>query len=202
MSKPKELSSATFNGVANLKHQEFKKLTIHGSAHFTDVDAQDLHVSGAICAQDCTFEKVEISGAVDFKNSSVLQNLVVHGGCNVTDSKLCDVVVRGGLCAEDSKITGKTVVAGGASFNHCAVNDFVTNGTNSEFKESDVAGNILIEKSDSGSFFSLFRSAKKQEIKLVGTVVHGDVTFEKEGGIVILKDSSKILGKIVNGTVA
>ena len=193
-------ASATFNGSINLEDQEYDALTVNGAANFTNIKAVTLHANGALNAEDCVFEKATISGGVNLDNCLVSKTLTVHGGFHTQDSKYADVTVHGGFCAENSEITGKTIVMGGSNCTDCTLNEFVCNGRDIVFKNCDISGSITVEKLSTHWFWSFFTS-EKQELKLTTTAVHGDISFEKDGGIVILKGDCKIHGKVINGTI-
>lgn len=198
ISKP---ASVTLNGSVNIENQEYDALTINGAANFTNIKAQNLLVSGALNAQDCVFEIAFISGGVNLENCLVSKKLTVHGGCYSEECKLADVNVHGGFCCENLEITGKTIVMGNSNCTDCTLQEFVSNGKETVFKNCDIAKSIVIEKPTTHWFWSLFTS-DKQSLKLTTTAVHGDISFEKEGGIVILTGDCKIHGKIINGTIA
>lgn len=201
LGKPTHESSATFNGVANLENQNFKKLTVHGAANFEKVKASDLHVHGALNAKSCEFENAFISGGVNLEMCVVTAKIFINGGFHAKGSQFYDLSVVGGCSTQNCKISGKLVVAGGAMLTGCKINEFVANGNEHEFKNSDVAGSLKIEKPNGGWFWWFF-GKKTQEIRLIDTIVHGDIVFEQEGGIVKLSGNSKIFGTIKNGKIA
>jgi hypothetical protein len=232
ISSPKELSSVTFNGVANLENQSFDKLTVHGAANFENIDAQVLHVAGALFAKNSEFVQVSISGGVklqncsvsqslevagglsaensefvkasisgggNLKDSSVSQKLDVSGGFSAKNSDFCEVTVHGAGWMQDSTVNGTLKVGSGAKLIRCKIHDFVSSGSENELKNCDVAGTMTLEKPEVGKFLSFFVSRKHQEIRLIDTVVHGDIIFEQEGGKVVMKGNSRVDGKIING---
>ena len=201
MCKNKEASSETFNGVASLNNKTFSDLTVNGVANLNTVQACSLKVNGALNAEQCTIKQATVSGAANLQQCTINQKLTVHGGCNIKNSEVKNMTVYGGLNMKNSKSSDAIHVCGQAKLTESKIHEFESNGLKNEFHDCDISGSIVINKPDTNWFLSLFQS-KTQQLTLIDTVVHGDITFEQDGGKVILHGSSKIHGKIIGGTIA
>lgn len=209
---PLNAACPVFYGAAHLTGQTYKNITIYGAGHLTYVTAASIKTNGSLHADSCTFDTVNINGGAHLSQCTITEQITIKGGCHIKHSQIRDISVYGGLHLQDTKITGNTIVRGGTHVNHCEINEFTGNGTKNEFKDSTVSGSMLIEKpynnDESWSFFSWIKSLfftqtrKTQQIILTNTHVHGTISFEKEGGLVILQGSSQVHGTITNGTIA
>ncbi len=166
-------------GLFHLEHVEYQKVILDGRLTFKDLFVRDvLHVNGSIKGKNLTCQSMVVQGDIDLD------------GCQ-TDR----LTVNGVLKAKNLKVFGPSELSGEVHIQNGTLNDVFLTVKVAECVDSQIFGNITIKKMSSiGQHY-------KQSIELRGkTVVSGDISFEGEGEV-LLFDSAKIEGKVINGHV-
>lgn len=192
------MTSEIISGSVSLENKTLKSLTVDGSAslEYVVVD-NNLTISGSVAAQDCSLNEAIISGSCVLEKVKVAKKLTVHGSCSAEDCRIATVTINGSSSWEDCDILGEIKIYGSAAFQHCNIkNSIVFSGIDVSLNHCFVGGSITIQKIS--WFRSLFRS---QKIKVFATEIRNDIVFETPGGVVEIDSSSKICGKVVNGTI-
>jgi hypothetical protein len=135
--------------------------------------------NGAVTLKNQTFASLKINGAAHLTKVNVKKHLTVNGTITMINCRLKDVTINGATRATDCSFKDLAVCCHKATLNHCRLQ------------------NITVKKITP---LDGFAAPSIQEIHLVDTQVHGDITFEKTG-IVYLKGTSHINGQIKNGMI-
>jgi hypothetical protein len=206
-------ADATFNGSAMLSNQTFKTLTIRGSGMLDHITANTIDVKGSAIVSNSIVETAQISGSCDARHCTIT-NVTIKGSGNLLHCTFDQLNAFGSINLMNSTVNNKTIIHGKPTITDSTIHDLTANGHDIQCTSSKILGSVLIEKSTQSDFLwsfaswinSFFSSSptkklKQQILTLTDTIVHGDITFEQEGGLVILKGNSKIMGKVVNGAV-
>lgn len=152
-------------------------------------------INGVANVRNQSYDSLLVNGAANLEHVTIVQKLEVNGTCNVESCTITHAFIKGALSVEDSTISGKTHVIGNANFEDSILKEVETTSRKVVFEDCKVES-ITMAQWDDWWFFK-----RTRKVILEDTVVSGDITFEDEGGVVILKGSSKIEGSIVGGSV-
>jgi len=185
-------------GIVNMSCKTLTNLTITGVANLEEIEvANNFIMSGPLNALACKFGSANISGAVNFDQVMIAQNLIVSGAFSSNKCLFSNVDISGGIAINDSIISGNIKMSGGISCTKAILhNDLNLSGNGFVFSDCKIMKSIKI--APLSWFGSLF---KIQKINLDNTVVHGDIIFAEDGGIVEISDSVTIHGKVVGGKI-
>lgn len=192
------MPSEKINGSASLQSKRLHDLTVNGSAALEDVTVDgQLKIYGSVSSESCNFYNAEIHGSAAFEDVRVAKSLIVHGSYAAEHSDLEDVVIYGSSNFAHCDIQGTCNLTGSADLEHSEVHHGITFlGAELTIASTVVHGNISVVKRS--WFWSLFQS---QKIKVSHAELWGDIVFEAPGGRVEMDRSSKIHGKVINGSV-
>lgn len=185
-------------GIVNMSSETFTNLTVTGVANLDNITvAQKLVMTGPVNASGCQFGSVVVSGAINFNHVTLEQELSASGAFNAESSKFVDITLSGGIAMRDCTVAGSAKMSGGVSCENTTFQqDIDLAGQEFSFVDCKIMKNINIAKKS--WFSSLF---KAQKIKLKHGVVHGDIIFQEDGGIVEMSASTEFHGKVIRGTI-
>ena len=185
-------------GLVDMSSETLTNLTITGVANLDNINVSKKFVmAGPVNAQDCKFGVANITGAIHFTRITIQKELQVSGAFAGSNCQFADVNITGGISMKDCTISGNSELCGGVSCKKTTLRKDVTlTGTEFSFVNCTIMKNIKV--TPLSWFTSLF---KIQKIKLDHTVVHGDIIFEDDGGIVEMSDSVEFFGKVIRGTI-
>lgn len=151
-------------------------------------------IHGFARLENDSYVSLRVNGAASFEKVKVKEHLDVNGAFKAEDCSLGEVVVHGSIDLEDSKVSDLLQVYGYAEFHECKLEDVEITSSSAEFEDSKVS-DILMKKNPQ------FFGNSQQKVILEDTKVLGNVTFEQGEGLVVLKGSSVIKGKIIGGKI-
>lgn len=185
-------------GVVNISSQHCSNLSVTGVANLEEMTVdKTLSVTGPVNAQKCQFGNASIIGAVNFKDVMIHQKLDVTGAFNADDCKLQTINITGEIALSRCDIEQEAKLCGGVAAQDSKFHaDILLDGNKFAFQNCNVVKSIMVKKE---SWFNWW--FKTQTILLKNTVVHGDIIFETEGGIVELHKSAKVHGKIIGAKI-
>jgi len=185
-------------GVVNMSSEVLTNLTITGVANLDKINVSKKFVmTGPVNAQDCKFGAADITGAIHFTRITIQKELLVSGAFAGSNCQFADINITGGISMKDCTVSGNAELCGGVSCEKTTLRkDVNLTGNEFSFVNCTIMKNIKV--TPLSWFGSLF---KTQKIKLDQTVVHGDIIFEDDGGIVEMFDSVEFSGKVIRGTV-
>jgi len=195
----------TYNGPTSLSQKKLQKLTIYGPADLDRVNiAGKLDVSGPLEANQVQINELKVAGPVSLSNAKVgffniqgpleLRDSQVNGGAST---------LSGPLKARGSKFTKPlTVYSNKLRFENSSAQALtvITQGKGKDDKglSFDLGNNMKI---------TIGGDENNNENRSDGPVVYledgskilGNLEFKGKPGKVILRDGSKVQGKVING---
>ncbi len=175
------------NGSSNLSKGEYDSLEVNGSLTFTDLFIKD---------------SIVINGSIQGKNLKC-NTMESNGSVKINGLKAKSVESNGSFSGENIEVTGEFEVHGGVDIKNGKLHNIKIASIRSTILDTQVNGNIRIEKVTEGWNFFGFKSSESspQILELKGkSIVSGDVFFEKDGEVHIF-DGSKVEGKVTNAKV-
>lgn len=206
--------ATSFTGTIGLENQIFDHLIIHGAGNLLHVKATILDTKGALYAKNSTFVTLTAQGGITLELCTITHHATIKGGCTIDNSSFCNLTIYGATKLQNTQVADKTIINGAASILKSHLNELTTTaelGTNNkssiECIDSTITGSVYIKKSSPSSWpliswlWSFCSHPKKQQITLTNAIIYGDISFEEGNGFIILQGTSKILGKVTNGTI-
>jgi len=179
-------------GSTEIKSRTVNNLTIHGTTDLDDMTINGpLAVYGRLHGSD-----LKVKGAITIHGQATLHDIVcaddvtIHGQANLKGIDVSgDLVVHGQLNIKRGSILGTTHVHGQAYIDKSTMADLMAHSEEITIKNSTLK-NITLKQS----------YGRKIVVTLIDSTVDGNITFENENGIVVLKNDAKVQGKIIGGT--
>ena len=172
----KNNNSSCINGNVNMCNDE--NMTINGSAKL----------------KDQSFKNLTVNGSAKIKDVTVSESTIVNGSAQLKDTYLGLLTVNGSADLKDVVVKETVAINGSGNFKDCKLNDLKLRGSQFDFKDTLVRGNIHVKTIG-------IMTSKRQLIVLKDTVVSRDITFDSGNGIIELEGESKITGKVIGGIV-
>ncbi len=197
--------------IANLDKDDFDILDDESSDD-GDEDFPDSETSyGPVSYSNKKLENLKVYGPTTLKNVTVEQKIDVHGPLVSKNIKTKSLDVLGPvkvnkMQAENIEITGPAIIKNSEISGNSNINGPLI-GKDSHFKGnlSISAHKIKLIDSEAASIFIKKNSKsdhKKQILYLAGkTVINKDISFEREGGLVVVDKSATLKGKIKGGQI-
>jgi hypothetical protein len=185
-------------GNRSYEDQSLTNLTQVGNLKLTKVKLEgDLNVTGnSDFSQSEFFGNTILTGNFNLKNSTFKGPLFVTGNSEVLNSKF----------EEQTHFVGRVFIKNSPFQDNLKITSEKFSIEESTLKELEMdADSAKMTKCKLNSF--LYRPSKEKEgrhepsLILHDSSVLGDVTFEKDSGVVILKGRSKIEGKVINAKI-
>ncbi len=164
-----------------------KDKQVFGIMHETD---QETVVHGSTNLEHQLYKSLTINGKADLEDIKVTNNLIVKGALEAEDCIFNNVTVHGKVSVEDTKVSGVMKILGTADFEECDLQHVEIASKEIELEECNVTSIVVKETSDN-----------QQLVILDDTSVSGNITFEKGDGLVEVKGTSEVKGKIIGGSV-
>lgn len=188
-------------------------------------------VNGMKFKGNIIFDKTTVNGLASLQGNSDIQNanfdkLNLSGNASLVSSNVNNIKVKGSVYAKDVNVKGDTNVLGkfyGANTtvdnnvklvgiidcDHCTFKKNTALYGDVVMSDSEVLGSLSLNSARNAFYQTKLNDVvvKKSSHNLKQTITlnHGttvnNIRFEGEGGVVMLDDSSTILGKVENGTV-
>jgi cytoskeletal protein CcmA (bactofilin family) len=152
--------------------------------------ADDHVIHGSESIRKQSFDRLTVNGALS-ADEIVAATIIINGSAYITDSICQTLIVNGTINCARVSVAEDTTIYGTGCFKNSQVKNVRIYSNRLDFADSEIYGNIVVAASNSGV----------QEIVLVDTVVHGDIAFEAGQGMVVLEAGSKIVGRVIGGTV-
>lgn len=160
----------------------------------TSVSSESGSFLGEASLSDKEFENLNVCGSAQLHHITVHQNAVINGGVSGDGIHIAGTLLINGSCiVHDAHITGMTDINGylKATDSSFAV---IQASTKRLILHNSTVDSILIRKPEP-------TDSEQQIVELDHSIVAGNITFEKEGGKVIARNSSHIGGTIIGGTI-
>lgn len=215
----------TVMGKANYKDKTFTEaLKIMGPLSATRITTQDIEVMGGAKLTDAKINgevrvtgpatlvnveikaKTKITGPLRANKTHFSQAVQVVGPLHATDTTfLKDVSCYGEAALRGSEVKGDLIVQGNenssSSYEVTQSGDQSSTVVHKSTSISDSISEFFFGKPKVTVVESITTGKNEPIVRLTKTVVHGSVIFKGTKGEVILDESSKINGKIINGEI-
>lgn len=164
-------------GEQEIRNQTIDKISHSGHLEISHTTVQDSAIlNGTVNAKNTTFQNLTVNGDIVLDESQVINTFAVNGSLDTDDSSFKGtVLIHGMISAESSQFNEKLTL----------------HGNHAEFEECELQ-NLEIKTADSST---------PPQVFLEETTIKGDVIFDKEGGVVLVDEKSKILGQVKGGTI-
>lgn len=164
-----------------------------------------INVNGFFVAEKAYFgSSVTARSSADIKKSEFKGDFKVMGSLNAERVTFNNVDVNGSAMLNDLTIKGSLTIYGSVFLNDSEVKGTVTlNGSlfidDAEVKDVIIQqGSLTLYKAETRT---ITVNAPGATINISDSTVKGDIRFSQPGGKVILMGSSKVHGKVINGTI-
>ena len=182
-------SNQTCNGSVNLSDSTMGTLTINGSARLKNISCVSLKVNGQAVCENLTIE----------------QSLTVFGSCTIEQGACQQASVYGNFKANKVQIHGEISLFGEGSFTDCTLGNVKIFCEKVYFSHTTLKYIRIIIPRSSWRILDWFYGywfSKTQCIYLThGSVIEGDVVFEKGKGNVVVSAYSCIKGTVIGGKI-
>jgi cytoskeletal protein CcmA (bactofilin family) len=177
----------TINGSAALYKGTYTALNINGSLTFEDLDVT---------------ETLEVNGSIKGKNltCAILQG---NGSVKIEGLKADRIEIKGAFHGDNIHVKESAQLGGEVTINHSLLQQVDVLTTHATFENTQVKGNIRMQKSTQGWVIFGFRltTSAPQVLELKGdSQVSGDIVFDEAGEVHVF-DHAKIQGNVINATV-
>lgn len=178
-------SGSVINGSSYLKKAQYDSLQVNGNLKFTELSIKDaMVVNGNIQGRNLVCGTIKSNGSVD-----------------VDGLKAQSIESNGSFLGQNIAIAGAVKFNGGVDIKNGKLHDVQIESKKSTLIDTQVNGNIHINKTNKSWDFLNAGQSSAQIIELKGhTMVTGDVIFEGNGEVHLFA-GAKIEGKVVNGRV-
>jgi len=176
--------SKIFYGPVILHNQEFQVLTIYGVAKLTNVIAEQVEVQGTATLHAVEARNMNINGAVTAQNVKISENIMLNGS----------------VLLDNTQVMGSTHINGALEAKKSVLHD-IDIATEKIVLQDCQVGTITMKKNRPGYNFLGINTTKTQVVELDNTIVNGNIIFEEDGGVVILKNNAQIKGTVTRGVI-
>ncbi|MBM18088.1 MAG: hypothetical protein CL947_03430 [Epsilonproteobacteria bacterium] len=159
----------------------------------TEESTNQTIIHGSTNLEHTSYINLIVNGSANFQHIQVEKQLQVNGSLQASDCIFKKVQVNGSFELEDSNVSELVQVNGLAEFQDCQLHKVELASAEVTFDDCQIY-TIHIKKINNSSNDS-------QTVVLDDTVIQGNVTFESGTGKIVLEGSSKIVGKIIGGTI-
>lgn len=164
-------------GEKEIRNKTIDKISHSGHLEISHTTIQDSAIlNGTVNAKNTTFQNLTVNGDIVLDESQVINTFAVNGSLDTDDSSFKGpVLIHGMISAESSQFNEKLTL----------------HGNHAEFEECELK-NLEIKTAD---------ATLSPQVFLEETTIKGDVVFDKEGGVVLVDEKSKIMGQVKGGTI-
>ncbi len=213
--------ATTFNGSANFVNETMKDIVVYGSARlkdssFTAVKVYGsttcdtvkikgkLNVSGSCNAEHLECQQLSISGSAHVKSIQVHGATEFFGSCSIDASEFNKSLNVDGSCTmANTTVYGKACIFGAAHFSDCTLNSLKIACKEAYFSHTTLKDIHVAAAESSLTLFGFkIKNDTHQTLYIEkGSVIEGDIVFEKGEGKIIVSGGSVIKGKVINGVI-
>ena len=209
-----ESNTFTTSGSAKISQQHYTNLKTSGKIEAESISASGLTtVSGSAKISNSRLNAMHGSGTLSLENSQIDGNIKMSGSLKINHSKLngqaiycsgsinssnnnylTSIKLSGNLYAKNDQFNALISGSGNIYAESSVFKQPITLATTkSNWSNSLIESNIIINTAE-----ILFRTPT---LTFKNTRIHGDITFTKAKGMLILSGNSKITGKVINAEV-
>src|SRR3990167_3430110 len=158
-------------------------------------DIKQFSVNGQFSAENTDISFVNVNGSAILRNVNILQDAKFNGNATINRGRIGgELFSNGNISLCDSTIQGKTSIRGNLIATETQFNSTLNLMMGNITLHASQARNIIVARVKS------FWRYKPRIILSNNTIINGDIVFENgQKGVVILKDTSIINGKVHGG---
>ncbi len=181
-----------------------------GNTGMTAVEVKNLHHSGKLLVKKIKVtDSTLVNGFLEAVDSNFNKDTIVNGNIDAKSSSFNDLTINGGVKFKDVSTAGKAVINGKVELDHSKFDNTLNVNGHLSAKDSNFAKMVTMKSTDAEfencnlQDITVQKSSTDpvQTIKLKGTKVSGNITFESGKGVVEQDATSTIEGKVKGGTV-
>lgn len=184
----------SYFGKTDCQQTVLSKLTVNGQVDMNQVSVNsNAVINGPVEGHDLSVKgSLTVNGKTTLNKVSVAGSTTIRGQTTLSNTQLQNVTVQGKLNASGSRLAN-TTVAGSVNLRDVVLRGTLTASADLVILNGVDAKDILITKSipDKSQIICLEKAS----------VVHGNIKFEADKGVVYTSGASKIIGKVMGGKV-
>lgn len=208
-----EADNISISGNATLNSQHYEAVNVSGNLDANKITVtNNTAVSGDVKLTDSQIHSIAISGQTLLADSQVIGKVNISGNLTAVHSTIegqslnCSgdfksnksiyttpISLSGNLNTEDDTFNDTITLSGNVISNHSTFNKVITISSAESTWTNSIVNSDIIEKIDT--------TLTTPTLTLVNSKVKGNIEFTKTKGLVILKGSSKVSGKVENAEV-